>query len=147
MQIVKAKKTARMTAVFFSISIIFYSLLSAQTLTTLDQEISRVVHKVSRGVVTIEARPPESRAPIFPGQELNQNNTVNAVIGSGLLVDSLGHILTILSLVDGFDDFRVVINGISKSAKLGIFLLGRDFSKRTINSLLLHAPISPSNFT
>ena len=114
----KVRKTAILTAVFFSITLISFSPLNSQTLTGLDQDISRVVDKVSKGVVTIEARPPESRVPVYPGQELNQFNAVKAVVGSGLLLDSLGHILTILGLVDGFDDFRVVIDGYNKTARL-----------------------------
>lgn len=114
----KVKKTAIMTAVFFSALLILGRPLPAQSLSALDQEISKVIHQVSGGVVSIKARPPENKAPVFPGQEISQNNPIKTVIGSGLLLDSLGHILTILSLVDGYDDFRVVINNQSKTAQV-----------------------------
>ncbi len=105
-------------AVFFSAIAFICPDLSAQSLTALDQDISNVVHEASMGVVTIEARPSEIRAPVYPGQELKQSNPVNTAVGSGLVIDSLGHILTILSLVEGFDEFRVMINNVDQEARL-----------------------------
>jgi S1-C subfamily serine protease/uncharacterized small protein (DUF1192 family) len=58
-------------------------------------------------VVTVEARLQESRGPVFPVPAHNIRDPVNATVGTGLIVDTVGHILTVVDLVDGRDDFRV----------------------------------------
>jgi len=105
-------------AVFFSLTFLPTINLSAQSLNLLDRDISQIVNRVSKGVVTVEAHPPEGKIPLFQGQDLYRLEPVNAVVGSGLLIDSVGHILTILSLVDGYENFRVVMEGKSIAADL-----------------------------
>jgi len=90
----------------------------SQSLRALDQELSQMISTLAPGVVMVEARPAETRIPRFPGQSLTSEQPVNAVVGSGLVIDSLGHILTTLSLVDGCDDFEVESGGKSYSARL-----------------------------
>jgi len=106
----KDKKTAILLAVFFSILLISSDDSAGQSLQELDHEISQIVDQVSGWVAIVEARPREDRGPVFPGQGRLLSRPVNAVVGSGLLIDSVGHILTCLGLVDGYDEFRVEIN-------------------------------------
>ena len=106
---VKEIKAAVFLAAFFSAVIIVAPAVSAQDINFLDREISTVVDQVSEGVVTVEARQVSSRAPVYPGAGAAYTESVNAVVGSGLLIDTVGHILTILGLVDGYDRFRIGI--------------------------------------
>jgi S1-C subfamily serine protease len=96
-----------MLAAFFSGVVLLAGFAEGQSLRALDQELSQVISILAPGVVTVEARPPETRIPRFPGQNLTSEQPVNAIVGSGLIIDSLGHILTTLSLVEGCDDFEV----------------------------------------
>lgn len=105
-------------AVFFSALFIVCNPANGQGLETLDREISRIVDQISSAVVTVEARPQKSMAPVFPGQGRSISRPVNSVVGSGLLIDSVGHILTSLGLVDGYGDFLVEIDGHSRGASL-----------------------------
>jgi serine protease Do len=114
----KDKKTAVLMAVFFSAFLLSFDCIPAQGLEALDREISRIVDQISGAVVTVEARPQETQAPLFPGQKHSLSEPINAVVGSGLLIDSLGHILTSLGLVEGYGDFSVKIAGQSYSVKL-----------------------------
>lgn len=102
-----ARKTAASLAVFFSIVIIPVTWAYCQDLEFLDHEIPRIVERISGSVVTVESRLQASRTPLYPGTAQKMAEPVNAVVGSGLLIDSVGHILTVLSLVDGYDDFRI----------------------------------------
>jgi len=106
----KDKKTAVLLAVFFSILLISSDNLAGQTLQALDREISQIVDQISGSVAIVEARPHEDHGPVFPGQARSMSRPVNAVVGSGLLIDSLGHVLTCLGLVDGYDEFRVELH-------------------------------------
>ncbi len=101
------RKTAASLAVFFSIVIIPALPVSGQNLEFLDHEIPRIVEHISGSVVTVESRLQASRAPLYPGTSRKMAEPVNAVVGSGLVIDSIGHILTVLSLVDGYNDFRI----------------------------------------
>ena len=111
-------KTAIFLAVFFSTLLMTCTDLSAQGLELLDRDISRVVRRISDAVVTVEARQPESRAPVFPGARSTISQPVNAVVGTGMIIDSSGHILTCLGLVDGFDRFRIEVEGHNLQAEL-----------------------------
>ncbi len=113
-----ARKTAASLAVFFSIVIIPALPVLAQNLEFLDHEIPRIVGQISGSVVTVESRLQASRAPLYPGTAQTLAEPVNAVVGSGLVIDSLGHILTVLSLVDGYDDFRIQREGRNIPARL-----------------------------
>ncbi|MEE9443998.1 MAG: S1C family serine protease [candidate division Zixibacteria bacterium] len=117
-------KTARSSAVFFSIlSLIIAASVQAQTLESLDFEIAQIIDRVSPAVVTIEARSQDSNTPLFPLKNNNNlSNPVRAVVGSGVIIDSSGHIMTVLSLVDGFDYFYVLID----DAKITAELVGTD---------------------
>lgn len=115
---VKAQKTAVFLAVFFSGLLVFGSAAAGQELAALDLEISRLVDRISGSVVTVEARQEESRIPVFPGYVRTLTKPVNTVVGSGLVIDSAGHILTILSLVDGNDNFQVEVGGRTVDAAL-----------------------------
>jgi S1-C subfamily serine protease len=115
---VKDKKAAVIMAVFFSILLFIVGNVQAQELATLDREISQVIDRIAGAVATVEARPQPSRAPIFPDQSRIFSRPVKAVVGSGLLIDSVGHILTSLRLVDGYDDFSVEIDGQTMAASL-----------------------------
>jgi len=106
----KVKKAATLLAVFFSIILLNESVLSAQELTDIDNELSHIINTVSPSVVSIEARPAESKIPLFPGQNIRNAPAIKTVVGSGLLLDSLGHILTTFSLVEGNEEFKVAIN-------------------------------------
>jgi S1-C subfamily serine protease len=114
----KETKTAVSMAVFFSALFLIFNLAHAQGLKTLDQEITRIVDQISGSVVTVEARPQESHAPVFPGQRRSLSEPVKSQVGSGLLIDSVGHILTCLGLVDGCDDFRVEFGGRGFAARM-----------------------------
>ncbi|MCK5125013.1 MAG: serine protease [candidate division Zixibacteria bacterium] len=114
----QAKKTARFAAVFFSVYILLISVVVSQSLEALDSEISTIISNVSQSVVTVEARLGEGSAPFYRGQNSNYYNPVKSVLGSGIIVDSSGHILTIQSLVDGFDYYHVDIDGRKVSAEL-----------------------------
>jgi serine protease Do len=115
---VKEIKAAVLLAAFFSAVVIASPSVSAQDLNFLDREISTVVDHVSDGVVTVEARQVSSRAPVYPGAGASYTESVNAVVGSGLLIDTLGHILTVLGLVDGYDRFRIGLGDRAVSAVL-----------------------------
>lgn len=77
-----------------------------------------MVSVLASGVVTIEARPPESRIPRYPGQNPLTAQPVNAIVGSGLIIDSVGHILTTLNLVEGCAEFEVDCDGRRFPARL-----------------------------
>lgn len=113
-----ARKTAASLAVFFSIVIIPALPAMSQNLEFLDHEIPQIVERISGSVVTVESRLQASRAPLYPGNAQKLAEPVNAVVGSGLVIDSVGHILTVLSLVDGYDDFRIQHNGRNLPADL-----------------------------
>ncbi len=115
---VKDKKTALLLAVFFSTLILTYQSARSQGLETLDREISAIVDHISGGIVTVESRLQGGQGPVFPGQSRPSAQPVNAVVGSGILIDSVGHILTSLGLVDGYDNFRIEIQGQSLNAAL-----------------------------
>jgi len=118
---VKETKTAVLMAVFFSVIFIFPGRAESQSLSGLDREIAAIVDNIAGSVVTVEARPREARAPVFPGRTQSISRPVNAVVGSGLLIDSSGHILTSLGLVDGYDDFRVALNNrVYEARSLGV---------------------------
>lgn len=112
------RKAALSLAAFFSGVIILAGLAGGQSLHGLDQELSQMITILAPGVVTVEARPAETRIPRFPGQNLSAEQPVNAMVGSGLVIDSVGHILTTLSLVEGCDDFEIESNGKSFPARL-----------------------------
>lgn len=112
------RKTAASLAVFFSIVIIPALPVLSQNLEFLDHEIPRIVGRISGSVVTVESRLQASRAPLYPGTTQKLAEPVNAVVGSGLVIDSAGHILTVLSLVDGYDDFRIQYDSQSTPARL-----------------------------
>jgi S1-C subfamily serine protease len=113
-----ARKTAASLAVFFSIVIIPIIPVHGQNLEFLDHEIPRIVERISGLVVTVESRLQASRAPLYPGTAQKLAEPVNAVVGSGLMIDSAGHILTVLSLVDGYDDFRIQYDNQNVPARL-----------------------------
>ena len=94
------------------------SALAAQGLDALDSEIAAIISSVSGSVVTVEARMGERSVPLYTGASNRMGNPISTVVGSGILIDSLGHILTIQSLVEGFDDFRVEIDSHSLKAEL-----------------------------
>lgn len=104
---VNAQKTAALLAVFFSMLTLCTGPTLAQSLEFLDREITGVVDHVSDAVVTVEARLQESRGPVFPGPTHTMRDPVNAMVGTGLIIDSAGHILTVFGLVEGCDEFRV----------------------------------------
>jgi len=105
----KEIKTAAMLAVFFSVTVLTCAV--AQELQGLDREISRIVDRVSATVVTVEAHQRETRTPLYSGPARVLDEPIYAVVGSGLLIDSIGHILTVLGAVDGYEDFRAEIDG------------------------------------
>ncbi len=105
-------------AVFFSTLTVTAVSLSAQGLELLDRDISRVVRRISDAVVTVEARQPENRAPVFPGARNTISQPVNAVVGTGMIIDTSGYILTSLGMVDGYDRFRIETEGRNLPAKL-----------------------------
>jgi len=107
--IAKEIKTAALLAVFFSMTILTGAV--AQELQGLDREISRIVDQVSATVVTVEAHQRESKTPLYSGSARALDEPIYAVVGSGLLIDSIGHILTVLGAVDGYEDFRAEIDG------------------------------------
>lgn len=113
-------KTARLSAVFFSIlSLLAGASITAQTLENLDFEIAQIIDRVSPAVVTIESRSQDNNTPLFPLKNNNNlSNPVRTVVGSGIIIDSSGHIITVLSLVDGFEYFQVIYNDMRISAKL-----------------------------
>lgn len=113
-----ARKTAASLAVFFSIVIIPAVSAYSQNLEFLDHEIPRIVERISGLVVTVESRLQASRAPLYPGTAQKLAEPVTAVVGSGLLIDSVGHILTVMSLVDGYDDFRIHYDNQNMPAQL-----------------------------
>jgi len=106
-QTVNVQKTAALLAVFFSTLTLCAGPVFGQSLEFLDREISGVIDRVSEAVVTVEARLRESRGPVFRGPANTMRDPVNATVGTGLIVDSGGHILTVYGLVEGCDDFRV----------------------------------------
>ncbi|MDD4051572.1 MAG: S1C family serine protease [candidate division Zixibacteria bacterium] len=112
------RKAAPLLAAFFSGVLLLAGPACGQSLRAFDQELSQMISVLAPGVVMVEARPAESRIPRFPGQNLNSEQPVNAIIGSGLVIDSVGHILTTLSLVEGCDNFQVESGGKSYSARL-----------------------------
>ncbi len=113
-----ARKTAASLAVFFSIVIIPAMPVLGQNLEFLDHDIPRIVERISGSVVTVESRLQASRAPLYPGTAQKLAEPVSAVVGSGLVIDSVGHILTVLSLVDGYDDFRIQYDSQNIPARL-----------------------------
>lgn len=118
MRVFPHKKTAIYSAVFFSILPLLAATSAAQGLDFLDQQVSSIIGKISEAVVTVEARLPENKMPLYPPQCPGCATPVNALLGSGLLIDSVGHILTTLGLVDGSDNFRVEINNDDYAARL-----------------------------
>lgn len=114
----KDKKTAMLLAVFFSFLILSGTTGFGQSLSALDQELSQIIDRVAPGVVTVEARAPQPQAPLFPGRSTSAAEPVTAVVGSGLLLDSIGHILTVLHLVDGCSEFTVEIDNRTVKATL-----------------------------
>jgi len=105
-------------AAFFSIMIISGGAPKAQSLATIDQDLSTIVDRARPAVVSVEARSGEMPQPMFPGTNQSQSHAVNTVIGSGVLIDSLGHILTTMSLVDNRVSFRININNRLQRARL-----------------------------
>lgn len=105
-------------AAFFSTLVIVGGDINAQALASFDQELSQIISRVSPAVVTVEARPTENKTPLFPGLSSYGTQPINAVVGSGLLLDSMGNILTIFSLIEGYQDFLVKIDGRAIKAKL-----------------------------
>ncbi len=97
-------------AVFFSISFALFGLPqsgSAQSLETLDNEIATIIRDISSAVVTVEARWPNPKIPLSP-ENLNRfGEPVNAILGTGIIMDSLGHILTVIGMVDQFESFFI----------------------------------------
>jgi len=114
----KARKTAALVAVFFSLLTVPGGTTFGQGLARLDQEISRVVENISEAVVRVEARMQNTRGSFVGGQANRLTDPVTAMVGSGLLVDTLGHVLTVLSLVDGCDEFLVGYKDQNFDAKL-----------------------------
>lgn len=112
------RKAAVSLAAFFSGVVLLAAPAAGQSLQALDQEMAKMVSVLASGVVTIEARPPESRIPRYPGQNLSTEQPVNAIVGSGLLIDSVGHILTTLNLVEGGEEFEVDCDGRRFPARL-----------------------------
>jgi serine protease Do len=111
-------KTAIFSAVFFSILPFSAGVVSAQSLDILDQQVAGVISRIADNVVTVEARLPESKMPLYTPQCPGCSAPVSAMLGSGLLIDSIGHILTTLGLVDGSDNFRVEVKGNEYAARL-----------------------------
>lgn len=111
-------KAAVSLAAFFSGVVLWAAPACGQSLQALDQEMSKMVSVLASGVVTIEARPPESRIPRFPGQNLATEQPVNAIVGSGLIIDSVGHILTTLNLAEGCEEFEIDCDGKRFPARL-----------------------------
>ncbi|NMC44891.1 MAG: PDZ domain-containing protein [candidate division Zixibacteria bacterium] len=112
------RKAAVSLAAFFSGVIFLAAPADGQSLQALDQEMAKMVSVLASGVVTIEARPPESRIPRYPSQNLSTEQPVNAIVGSGLIIDSVGHILTTLNLVEGCEEFEVDCDGRRFAARL-----------------------------
>lgn len=123
-QAVIQKKTAVVMAVFFSILAAGMSPAAAQGLASLDEAITRVIANASAAVVTVESRVQQTRAPLYAGQKAELGEPVTALVGSGLLIDSAGHVLTVLSLVEGYDSYRIEVDGHS----VGAHLVGLDRS-------------------
>jgi len=90
----------------------------AQSLVSIDESLSEVLPRISPAVVTVEARVPGARLPLSPEQRVRHSVPVRAMVGSGLLIDSLGHIITNLGIVDGRDEFKVGIYGTIADARL-----------------------------
>jgi len=113
----KTEKAALTLAAFFSVAALAAG-AAGQSLTGLDQELSQVISRISPAVVVVEARTSQTKAPLFSRADLNQDATVSAVVGSGLLIDSIGHVLTIFSLVEGNEDIKVEVDGKTVDARL-----------------------------
>ncbi|MEZ5358699.1 MAG: S1C family serine protease [Candidatus Zixiibacteriota bacterium] len=114
----KHKKTAGFAAVFFSIIILCNCGVSGKNLETLDSELSSIIDIISRSVVTVEARLGSHRAPLYPNNVNALANPVTSIVGSGIVYDTAGHILTLQSLVEGFDYYQVEIDGKPVPAEL-----------------------------
>lgn len=112
------KKTAGFGAVFFSVLAALAGMATAQELELLDRRISEIISKVSVSVVTVEARYPDNNSPILSPRCPGCSNPVNAMIGSGLLLDSMGHVLTTLDLIDGVSEFLIDMGGNPQPALL-----------------------------
>ena len=131
----KAKEllTASFMAVFFSTQPFWNPPAQSQTLHDLDRELTEIITLISPRVVVVEARSRIMPVLPIPLRNRDVHDTVRAIIGSGLVIDSAGHILTVLSHVRGYDDFRVEQGGRWYSAslvgvdnRLGIGLLKSD---------------------
>lgn len=130
-------RTAISVAVFFSMSIVLVILpetTTAQSLESLDNEIASIVRDVSSAVVSVEARLPLPKRPISPENVNRIGEPVNATIGTGIIMDSLGHILTVLDMVDGFESFyihlgkqsvKAVLVGVDRSSGLAVLAINR----------------------
>ncbi|MFH1700618.1 MAG: trypsin-like peptidase domain-containing protein [Candidatus Zixiibacteriota bacterium] len=92
--------------------------VQAQTLDAFDFEISQIIGRISPAVVTIESRPHDSKAPLLPLKNSNLSSPMQAIVGSGIIIDTSGHIMTVLSLVDGFEYFQILIDDRKIPAKL-----------------------------
>lgn len=114
----KFLKAAVFLAAFFSAAASLTPTACGQSLASFDQELSQVIARIAPGVAAVVAHLPENRIPLFPGHGMPTGRPVDAVVGSGLVIDTLGHILTTLTLVDGGNDFEVYLSGRELPAKL-----------------------------
>lgn len=127
-------------AVFFSSLIVGPTIGTAQSLETLDNEIFSIVRDISSAVVTVEARLPMPKIPVSP-ENLNRiGEPVNATLGTGIIMDSSGHILTVIEMVEGFETFfihlanrnvKAVLVGVDRSSGLAVLAI----NERTPNFL------------
>lgn len=110
------KKAALVMAAFFWM--FFAGSGTAQSLVSIDESLSKIIPQISPAVVTVEARVPGAKLPLSPEQRVRHGAPIRAMVGSGLLIDSLGHIITNLGIVDGRDEFKVGIYGTVVDAQL-----------------------------
>ncbi len=122
-------------AAFFSISSSVAYSADTTVAVSLDAHLSRMLTVVAPAVVTVEARTPAQKMPVYPGNTIRTSPAINSSVGSGVVIDSLGHIITILDDIDEYESFRVHIADIPVSVT-------RVGSDRRYNLVVLRLPDS-----
>jgi serine protease Do len=94
------RKAAFSGAAFFSLFTLCQGPLFAQPLSDLDQQLTEIISRIAPLVVTVESRQVERRRPLAPAVNVTAYESVNAAVGSGVIIDSAGYILTVSGLVN-----------------------------------------------